>query len=81
HLSVGKVSAVESEKLLNEIITAKSASESAYKASAGVFDAIFKANADKLSPKLLEQLKEATRIFEKGQKELSSYWASMHVQG
>lgn len=81
HLSVGGVSAVESEKLLNEIINANSGYEAGYKASAGVFDAIFKANADKISPKLAEQLKEATTVFKKSQDELSSYWASMHVNG
>lgn len=81
HLSAGKVPAVESEKLLNEIILAKSGSEAGDKASVGVFNAIFKANASKLSPKLLEQLDEATRVYRTGQKELSSYWATQHVNG
>lgn len=81
HLSTGKVSAIETEKVLNKIINAQSGYEAGYTASAGVFDAIFRANVGQLSPELANKLFDATRIFEKEQKELASYWASMHVNG
>lgn len=81
HLSTGRVSVIETEKLLNKIITAESSSTAANEASVGVFKAILAANKDKVSPELLGQLEDAARIYKESQVKLNSYWATAHVNG
>lgn len=85
------------DDLVEQILTAPSAGEAGFTASAKAFDAIFDANKDKLVSKwlrkvnpalakkrektLIDELKKQTRVFSEGGEATSSFWSTRHVNG
>lgn len=71
------------KKIIDDIAFATDPSKAGYTASAKLFDAIFKANKDRLAKAGIDesQLKELTRVFEKERSKMSSYWSREHASG
>jgi hypothetical protein len=78
-----KVDEATIRKLVDDLVSNTNAKTSAYDASVGVFDAVFKANAPAFAKAgiSVEKLTELTKAFKKSADEQSKYWAQMHVNG
>jgi len=68
------------DDLVNTVAYADDASAVGYAATGRLFDEIFKANAGTAGIDV-EALKDATRVFENGRRNMASYWAERHAAG
>lgn len=68
------------DDLVNTVAYADDASAVGYAATGKLFDEIFKANAGRAGIDV-EALKDATRVFENGRRQMASYWAERHAAG
>lgn len=70
-------------KLVDDVVFSVNPRDTAYKSVTGVFDEVFKANADAFARAGIpvEELKRLTQVFAKNADEQSIYWAERHAKG
>lgn len=69
------------DKLMERIVNAKSASERGYIATVEFFDAVFKQYEKTLPANVTKEFERVTRQFKESNNKAASYWASRNVNG
>lgn len=69
------------DDLLEEIATAKSSGVRGYAASVKLMKAVFAQFEEKVPAKMKDSFRRATTAFESSNEQMSSYWATRHING